>query len=123
MRHVRSPALLLTGLVAGILLAPQLPKIQTKVLELVEKIRAGKRNSSPSSSLAPLTRPAVVPAPKPVAPLKPTEAVEIVRVMGNELGANVAESSPAQVARLLEQSGVGWRWQSRSRPLPPSVLG
>jgi len=105
MRHVRSPALLLTGLVAGILLAPQLPKIQTKVSELVEKIRAGKRNSSTRSSSAPLTRPAVVPAPKPVAPLKPTESVEIVRVMGNELGANVAESSPAQVARLLEQSG------------------
>ena len=108
MRHVRSPALLLTGLVAGILLAPQLPKIQTKVSEVVDRIRAGKRNLSTTTSSAPLTRPAAVPAPKPVAPLKPTEAAEIVRVLGPELGANAMESSPVQVGRLLEQSGGRW---------------
>ena len=105
MRHVRSPALLLTGLVAGILLAPQLPKIQSKISATVEKIRTRKRDSSSSSSSATLIRPAAVPAPKPVAPLKPAEAAEIVRILGNELGANGGETSPAQVARLLEQSG------------------
>lgn len=108
MRHVRSPALLLTGLVAGILVAPQLPKIQAQVSEWVEKIRTGKRNASKNASLAPLTRPAVVPPPKPLAPLKPAEAAEIIRLLGNELGANAAESSPVQVGRLLEQSGGRW---------------
>lgn len=108
MRHVRSPALLLTGLVAGILVAPQLPKIQTKASALVEKIRAGKNSAATSSLSAPLTRPAAVPAPKPVAPLKPTEAAEIVRILGADLGANAAEGSPAQVAKLLEQSGGRW---------------
>ena len=108
MRHVRSPALLLTGLVAGILLAPQLSKIQTKVSVIVDQIRVGKRNSPPSTSATSLTRPAAVPAPKPVAPLKPTEAAEILRVLGPELGANATESSPAQVGRLLEQSGGRW---------------
>ena len=73
MRHVRSPALLLTGLVAGILLAPQLPKIQTKVSEVVGRVRAGKRNSSASASSAPLARPATVPAPNPVDPRLPIE--------------------------------------------------
>lgn len=108
MRHVRSPALLLTGLVAGILLAPQLPKIQTKVSEVVSRVRAGKRNSSASASSAPLARPATVPAPKPVAPLKSTEAAEIVRILGPELGANTGEASPVQVAKLLEQSAGRW---------------
>lgn len=108
MRHVRSPALLLTGLVAGILVAPQLPKMQAKAAALVEKIRARKNSVAASSLSAPLTRPAAVPAPKPVAPLKPAEAQEIVRVLGNELGANPAETSPAQVAKLLEQSEGRW---------------
>jgi len=108
MRHVRSPALLLTGLVAGILVAPQFPKIQTKVLKVAEKIRTRKREAFPNASSAPLTRPAVVPGPKPVAPLKPAEAAEIVRLMGNEFGANLAESTPVQVAKLLEQSEGRW---------------
>ena len=108
MKHVRSPVLLLTGLVAGILLAPQIPRIQNKVLVLLEKVRTRQRNVSSSSLSAPLTRPAAVPAPKPVAPLKPAEAQEIVRVLGNELGAGAAEATPAQVGKLLEQSGGRW---------------
>lgn len=108
MRHVRSPALLLTGLVAGILVAPQLPQVQTKLSAWVEKIRARKARVAASSLSAPLSRPAAVPAPKPVAALKPAEAQEILRILGNEAGARSAEGNPAQVGRLLEQSGGRW---------------
>ena len=104
MKIVRILVLLALGVFLGVWVSPNLPKIQKRGTEVMEKIRA--RNRAPlavSMSSVPI-RPASLPVPQPVSILKPAEAVEIARLLGTEMGGVAAEATPQKISRVLEQT-------------------
>jgi len=114
MRTFRVFGLLVGGVILGVGLAPTIPKMQAKAGEVMEKIRARNRAPSASSTTASPIRPAVVPAPQPVSPLKPGEGVEIARILGVS-----TESSLPQITKILEQSNGRWAVVEPRRTVSP----
>ena len=114
MRTFRVFGLLVGGMILGVGVAPYIPKMQSKAGEVMEKIRARNRAPSASSTTASPIRPAVVPVPQPVTPLKPGEGVEIARVLGVS-----TESSLPQITKILEQSNGRWAVAEPRRTISP----
>lgn len=108
MKTLRILLLLFLGIGIGVGVAPFLPGVRAHLDGIREKWRSRKQRAAVSEELAP-ARPAALPAPKPVSPLKPTEAVEIARLVGMDSAS--AEVNPGVITRMLEQSsgrmGVG----------------
>lgn len=103
MNFFRGIALLVLGCVVGVLLAPRLPKLEAGFGELIEKVKARARPSSPLKEARAPVRPAAVPVPQPVRPLKAAEAAEIGRLMGIP-----DEATPGKISKALEQSAGRW---------------
>ena len=103
MNFLRGIVLLVLGCVVGVLLAPRLPKLEAGFGEVIEKVKARARPSSPLKEARAPVRPAAVPAPQPVRPLKVAEAGEIGRLMGIP-----DEATPGKISKALEQSGGRW---------------
>jgi len=104
MKIVRIFVLLALGVLLGLWVSPNLPKIQKRGTEVMEKIRARNRAPSAVSMSSVPIRPASLPAPQPVSMLKPAEAVEIARLLGTEVGGIPAEATPQKISRVLEQT-------------------
>ena len=101
MRILRILFLLLLGIGIGVGVAPFLPGMKAHLDGILVKIQSRKERKISAEESAP-SRPATLPAPKPVSPLKPTEAAEIARLLGSDPAAG--ESNPASVTRSLDQS-------------------
>jgi hypothetical protein len=104
MKIMRIFVLLALGVLLGLWVSPNLPKIQKRGTEVMEKIRARNRAPSAVSMSSVPIRPASLPAPQPVSMLKPAEAVEIARLLGTEAGGIPAEATPQKMSRVLEQT-------------------
>ena len=85
-----------------------MPGMKAHLDGIREKWRSRKQRAAVAEELAP-ARPAALPVPKPVSPLKPTEAMEIARLVGTDPA--VGEANPGAITRILDQSsgrmGVG----------------
>ncbi len=108
MKTFRILLLLFLGIGIGVGVAPFLPGIKAHLDGIREKWRSRTQRAAVAEELAP-ARPAALPPPKPVSPLKPTEAMEIARLVGTDPAA--AEANPGAITRMLDQSsgrmGVG----------------
>ncbi|MBM4455497.1 MAG: hypothetical protein FJ411_03810 [Verrucomicrobia bacterium] len=125
MKTLRILLLLFLGIGIGVGVAPFLPNLQAKLAGNLAKVlnreerKAGAQESAPA-------RPAAVPAPKPVSPLRPGEAAEIAKLVGSDPAA--AEANPAAMTRTLDQSagrmaiGGGTKLASPDRPWVAELL-
>ena len=101
MKTLRILFLLVLGMGIGIGVTPFLPGIQAHLDGMLARIRNRQERKAQTENAEP-ARPAVLAAPKPASPLRPTEAAEVARMIG--LDAAAAESNPGLIARQLEQS-------------------
>jgi len=101
MKTLRILLLLFLGIGIGVGVTPFLPGMKAHLDGILAKIQSRQERKMEAEESAP-ARPAALPAPKPVSPLKPTEAAEIARLLGKDPAA--AEANPISVTRMLEES-------------------
>jgi len=101
MRILRILFLLFLGIGIGVGVTPFLPGMKAHLDAILVKIQNRKERKITTEDSAP-ARPAALPAPKPVSPLKPAEAAEIARLIGADPAA--AEANPGSITRSLDQS-------------------
>lgn len=101
MKTLRILFLLFLGIGIGVAVTPFLPGMKAHLEGILAKIQSRKERKTEAEDLTP-ARPAALPAPKPVSPLKPVEASEIARLMGSDPA--TAEANPVSVTRILDQS-------------------
>ena len=101
MKTLRIIFLLFLGIGIGVGVTPFLPGMKAHLDGILVKIQSRKERKAKAEDFAP-ARPAALPAPKPVSPLKPAEAMEIARLVGSDPAA--AEANPVSVTRMLDQS-------------------
>jgi len=102
MKTLRILFLLFLGIGIGVGVTPFFPGMKAHLDEILIQIRSRKEPRTPVENSVP-ARPAALPAPKPVSPLRPSEAMEIARLVGSDPAA--ADANPAAVGRTLDQSG------------------
>lgn len=125
MKTLRILFLLFLGIGIGVAVTPFLPGMKAHLEGILAKIQSRKERKTEAEDLTP-ARPAALPAPKPVSPLKPVEASEIARLMGSDPA--TAEANPVSVTRILDQSagkmavGEVQRLASPDRPWVAELL-
>jgi len=103
MNLLRGLVLLGLGLGLGVLLTPRIPQIQSRISEVVERVRSKARPKARTETATTPVRPAAVPAPQPIGALKAAEAGEIARYLGS-----VEDVTPAKISKALELSAGRW---------------
>ena len=101
MKTLRILSLIFLGIGIGVGVTPFLPGIWAHGDGIVAKIQSRRERMAQVEEVAP-ARPAALPAPRAVSPLKPGEAGEIARWLGSDPAA--AEGNPGAVMRMIEQS-------------------
>ena len=125
MKTLRILFLLFLGIGIGVAVTPFLPGMKAHLDGILVKIQSRKERKTEAEDFAP-ARPAALPAPKPVSPLKPAEAAEIARLIGSDPAA--AEANPVSVTRMLDQSagrmavGEAQKLASPDRPWVAELL-
>ena len=125
MKTLRILFLLFLGIGIGIGVGPFLPGMKAHLDGILVKIQSQKETKKRGEDSAP-ARPAALPTPKPVSPLRPAEAAEIARVLGSDPAA--AEANPGSLTRLIDQSagqiavGEPMRLASADRPWVAELL-
>ena len=125
MKTLRILFLLLLGIGIGLGVAPFLPGMKAHLDGILAKLQSRKERRTEAEDFMP-ARPAALPAPKPVSPLKPAEAAEIAKLVGSDPVA--VEANPAFVTRMLEQSdgrmaiGEAQKLASPDRPWVAELL-
>ena len=101
MKTFRILFLLFLGIGIGLGVAPFLPGIKAHGDGILAKIQRRQEPKVEEANLAP-ARPAALPAPKPMSPLKAVEATEMAKILGMDPAS--AEANPAGLTRMLDQS-------------------
>ena len=125
MKTLRILFLIFLGIGIGVGVTPFLPGIRAHWDRILVKIQNRRERMAKVEEIAP-ARPAALPAPKPVSPLRPAEAAEIARLLGSDPAA--AEANPGTVTRMLDQSagtmavGESMKLASPDRPWVAELL-
>jgi hypothetical protein len=125
MKTLRILFLIFLGVGIGVGVTPFLPGVKAHWDGILVKIQSRKEGINRVEEAAP-ARPAALPTPKPVSPLRPAEAAEIARLVGSDPAA--AEANPGAVTRMLDQSagrmavGESLKLASPDRPWVAELL-